>query len=80
MQQSQSADNRLWWRKVQHLLQVPSKEMGQLLLKRPQLPDGFQGRVFEDSVGRGGSQMCDQLRYNPLIGWWGGNRVMLRES
>ena len=38
-------------KKVQHLLQVPSKENGQLMLKGPELPDGFQGRVFKDSVG-----------------------------
>ena len=28
----------------------PSKENGQLMLKRSELPDGFQGRVFKDRV------------------------------
>ena len=28
----------------------PSKENGQLMLRRPKLPNGFQGRVFKDSV------------------------------
>ena len=29
---------------------VPSKENGQLVLKRPKLPDGFQARVFKGNV------------------------------
>ena len=29
---------------------APSKENGQLVLKRPECPEGFQGRVFKDSV------------------------------
>ena len=28
----------------------PSKENGQLMLKRPKFSDGFQGRVLKDSV------------------------------
>ena len=28
----------------------PSKENGQLMLKRPKVPDGFQGRVFKGKV------------------------------
>ena len=28
----------------------PSKENGQLILKRPEPPDGFQERLFKDSV------------------------------
>ena len=28
----------------------PTKEKGQLLNKRPELPDGFQGRVFKGKV------------------------------
>ena len=27
-----------------------SKENGKLMLKRPKLPDGIQGRVFKDKV------------------------------
>ena len=30
----------------------PSKENEQLMLKRSELPDGFQGRVFKDRVGK----------------------------
>lgn len=41
-QQSLSADPG---RRGQGLLQVPSKN-GQLVLKRPELPHGFQGKVF----------------------------------
>ena len=29
---------------------TPSKESRQLILKRPEFPQGFQGRVFKDSV------------------------------
>ena len=32
------------------LIARPSREYGQLMLKRPELPDGFQGKVFKDSV------------------------------
>ena len=47
---SQSIGTGLWWRKVQCLLQVPSKESRQLVLKRPELPTGFQGKVLKDGV------------------------------
>ena len=33
----------LWWRKVHHL---PNKDNGWLMLIRPRLPGGFQGRTF----------------------------------
>ena len=35
----------------QNFLQVPSKEEGQLILKRPRLHDGFQGRVLKATSG-----------------------------
>ena len=38
------------------------------MLKRPELPSGFQGKVFKDRVG--GGVLCDQLMDIPLIGWW----------
>ena len=38
---------------MQHLLQAPNKESRQLVLKRPELPGGFQGKFFEDRVRRG---------------------------
>ena len=38
------------------------------MLKRPKLPDGFQGRGFKGS-GRGGFRVHDQLVHNSQIGW-----------
>ena len=32
-------------------MQVPNKEEGQLILKRPILHDGFQGRVLKATSG-----------------------------
>ena len=57
------------------LLQGLSKEKGQLMLKRPKLPDSFGGRVFKDKIWGEGCRVCDFL----LIGWWWGNRVMFQE-
>ena len=57
-------------------LQWPNKEKGWLILKRPELPDGFQGRVFKGNIWGEGRRVCDFL----LIGWWWGNRVMFPES
>ena len=31
-------------------MQAPSKESRQLVLKRPKLPEGFQGKVFKNRV------------------------------
>lgn len=39
----------------------PSKENGQLVLKRPKLPSDFQAKVFKHSVRREGLKMCDQF-------------------
>ena len=44
---------RLWRREEQRLLQVPSKENGQLVLKRPKLLDAFLARDFEGNVKEG---------------------------
>ena len=38
--------------------------------KRPELPDGFQARVFKDSVRGDSRRICDQLVDILLIGWW----------
>ena len=43
------------------------------MLKRPELPGGFQGNVFKDGEGEG-CRMCDQLMDVLLTGWWGGNQ------
>ena len=53
-----------------------SKENWQCVLKRPELPDGFQARVF----GGKGHRMREQLMDLLLMGWWRGNRVMFQES
>ena len=37
-------------RKYKIYFRVPHKENGKLMLKRPKLPDNFQGRGFIDSV------------------------------
>ena len=46
------------------------KEHGQLMLKRPEFPSGFQGRVFKGKVREASCSVCDQLVHNSLIGWW----------
>ena len=40
------------------------------MLKRPKLPDGFQGRVF---IGKIWGEVC-RVYDLPLIGWWCSNR------
>ena len=37
---------------------APSKESRQLVLKRPELPEGFQGKVFKDRVKERGCGVC----------------------
>ena len=39
----------------------PSGEKGQLMFKGPELPDGFQGRVFKGNIRGEGCRVCDQL-------------------
>ena len=55
---------------MQRSLQAPSKESRQLVLKRPELPNGFQGQVFKDKVREVGGAVCDQLVDILLIGGW----------
>lgn len=43
------------------LLQGPSKENGQLTLKTPKLPDGFQGRVFTGKICEEGCGLWEWL-------------------
>ena len=40
------------------------------MFKRPEPPDGFLGKVFEDRVREGGCGVYDQLMDILLIGWW----------
>ena len=44
MQQSQFTDNGLWWRKVQRLLQAPSKENRAARAQKAQTP--WEGKGF----------------------------------
>ena len=49
---------------------APSKESRQLVLKRPQLPEGFQRKVFKNRVREGVFGVCYQHMDILLIGWW----------
>ena len=60
------------------LLQGPCKENRWLMLKRPELPNGFQGRSFYMQNWGGGR--CCRVCNPPLIGWWWGNRMVFQES
>ena len=42
------------------------KAYRQFVLKRPELPDSFQGRVFKGNIWSEGCRVHDFL----LIGWW----------
>ena len=48
--------------------------------RRPELPDGFQVRVFKANIRGEPCRVRDQLVDLLLIGWWRGNRVMFQES
>ena len=65
MQLSQSTDTR--WQGS--LLQMPSKESRQLVLKKSELTEGFQGKVFKDRVRKRDCGVYDQLVDIFLIGW-----------
>ena len=53
---------------------APSKESRQLVLRRPNHPESFQGKVFKDRIREGWCGVCDQLMDILLIGWWWGNQ------
>ena len=38
------------------------------MLRRPELPDGFRGKIYKDRVREEGSGVCDQLMDILLIG------------
>ena len=65
---------RVWSREV--FIAGPSKENGWLVLKNPELPDGFRGEAFIGNNCGEGCRVCGFL----LIGWWWGNRAVLQES
>ena len=44
-------------RKYSVYCRAPSKKNGQLMLKRPKFPEGFQERVVKDSVSEGAAGM-----------------------
>ena len=43
------------------------------MFRRPELPEGFQGKVLKTGWGRGGFWVCDRLLNVLLIGCWWGN-------
>ena len=47
---------------------MPSKDSRQLVLKRPELTEGFQGKVFKDRVRKRDCGVYDQLMDILLIG------------
>ena len=65
-----------WSLEQRKFMQGPSKENGWFILKRPELLEGFQRRVFRGKICREGCRVCDL----PLIDWGVGNRVMFQES
>lgn len=52
------------------ICRVPSKENGQLMLKRPELLDGFLRRVFKGNIWSEGCKVPEQLVDILPIGWW----------
>ena len=38
-------------------------------VKRPKLPEGFQGKVYKDKVREGICRVCDQPIEILLVGW-----------
>ena len=63
-------------RSRERFIEGPSKEKEQFELTEPKLPDRLQGRVFISRMWGESCRVCDFL----LIGWWGGARVVFRES
>ena len=53
VQWSPFTDTGLWWRKAQCLLQAPSKEFRQLVLKRRKLLNSFWGKAFKGWIKEG---------------------------
>ena len=45
-----------------------TRSPGQLMLKKPELPDGFQGGIFKGQVREASLRVCDQLMHSSLIG------------
>ena len=57
----------MWWEKGQQLLQAPSKEFRELVLKRPQNSQKALRRIVTQSEG-GVLGVCDQFVGILLIG------------
>ena len=58
------------------LLQGPSKENRQLVLKKTEFFNGLGGRVSKGKIWGEGCRVCDF----PVFGWWWRNKVVFRES
>ena len=54
-----------------------ARSPGQLVVKRPWTPHGFQGKVFKDREREGSCEVCDQLVDSLLTGcWWSGVNIL----
>lgn len=47
---------------------ISDQSSGQLMLRKPELPSGFQGDIFKVQVRKGSPRICDQLVHNSLTG------------
>ena len=71
LQSSQIATKRATSMPVKPLAEPLQMVQGILLmLKKPELCDGFQGKVFKDRVRERCCGVCDQLVDILLTGWW----------
>ena len=52
------------------ILRAASKENRQLILKRPNLCNGFQKRVFKGNIRGEDHRVCDHFMDIFLIDWW----------
>ena len=64
----------VWSRK--RFIAEPSKENGWFMLKRSEIADGFQGRVFKGKIWGEGCTVYNFF----LIGWWWGNTMITQDS
>lgn len=66
-QQSQFIDTRLWQRKIYNLLQGVKQDEQVACVQRPELFNGFQGKVLKTVWGRGSQGIYGHLINNSLV-------------
>ena len=69
------------WSLEQRFVAGPYKQKGGSCPKKPLAPPNCLKGISKTllKAGKGGClRVCDQLAYNPLIGWWGGCRLCHR--